>query len=181
MYTLQVCCKESLLENNFLLDNLIQSRCRDPWPESVSEVSAECNSPHISSNINVMGKLSSPTREICNSLSLSTLKWWLTALQEQDKAASEWLCKAPLVIQSHAIFDPVKKAKVKAVHKVRNKDLILPLRSIITSSVKFLLCSNGTSRTVPANRERNRQFRWNGTLVEVVDLLWSYVPCGRLE
>ena len=26
-------------------------------------------------------------------------------------------------VMSHAFFDPVKKAKVKAVHKVRNKDL----------------------------------------------------------
>ena len=30
-------------------------------------------------------------------------------------------------MQSNAIFDPVKKAKVKAVHKVPNKDLVLPL------------------------------------------------------
>ena len=36
-------------------------------------------------------------------------------------------CNEPVLIQSHAYFDPVKKAKVKAVHKVRNKDLVLPL------------------------------------------------------
>ena len=45
----------------------------------------------------------------------------------QEKAASEWLCNEPLLIQSHAFFDPVKEAKVKAVHKVRNKDLVLPI------------------------------------------------------
>ena len=33
----------------------------------------------------------------------------------------------PLLIQFHAFFNPVKKAKVKAVHKVWNKDLVLPL------------------------------------------------------
>ena len=30
-------------------------------------------------------------------------------------------------ICTHAYFDPVKKAKLKAVHKVRNKDLVLSL------------------------------------------------------
>ena len=44
------------------------------------------------------------------------------------------------------------------MHKVRKKDL--------------LLCLNGTSGTVRASRER---------LAEVVDLLWSSVPCGRLK
>ena len=46
---------------------------------------------------------------------------------QQQKAATEWLCNEPLLIQSHAFFDPVKKAKVKAVQKVRNKDLVPPL------------------------------------------------------
>ena len=39
---------------------------------------------------------------------------------------NEWLCNEQLLIQSHAYFDPVKKAKVKAVHKIRNKDLVFP-------------------------------------------------------
>ena len=66
--------------------------------------------------------------KFCNSLSLSTQKWVMTDYPpRQQKAASEWLCNEPLLIQSHAFFDPVKKAKVKAVHKVRNKDLVLPL------------------------------------------------------
>ena len=56
-----------------------------------------------------------------------TEKWWLTALHGHEKAASEWLCNEPLLIQFHAFFNPVKKAKVKAVQKVRNKDLVLPL------------------------------------------------------
>ena len=42
-------------------------------------------------------------------------EWWLTALHRQEKAASEWLCNEPLLIQTHAYFDPVKKAKVKTV------------------------------------------------------------------
>ena len=99
-----------------------------PWPESVSEVSAESEFPVCLIKINVMAEVSSPTREICNSLSLSTQKWVMTDCPpRQEKAASEWLCNEPLLIQSHAFFDPVKKAKVKTVHKVRNKDLVLPL------------------------------------------------------
>ena len=58
-----------------------------------------------------MAEVSSPTREICNSLSLSTQKWVMTDCPpRQEKAASEWLCNEPLLIQSHAFFDPVKKA-----------------------------------------------------------------------
>ena len=49
------------------------------------------------------------------------------ALHGQKRAASEWLSNEQLLIQSDAYFDPAKKAKVKAVHKVRNKDLVLPL------------------------------------------------------
>ena len=41
-----------------------------PWPESVSEVSAECEFPARLIKINVMDELSSPTREISNSLKL---------------------------------------------------------------------------------------------------------------
>ena len=44
------------------------------WPESVSEVSDECEFPAHLIKINVMTELRSPTREICNSLSLSTQK-----------------------------------------------------------------------------------------------------------
>ena len=44
------------------------------------------------------------------------------------------------------------------MHKVRNKDL--------------LMCLDSISGTVPASRER---------LAEIVDLLWSSVPLGRLE
>ena len=96
-------------------------------------------------------------------------KWWLTALHGQDKAASEWLCNEPLLIQSHAFFDPVKKAKVKAVHKVRNKDLVLPL----VLGLHFW-DSSGKPRTKPTVSMKRQA-------TEVVDLLWSYVPCGRLE
>ncbi|CAH3030575.1 unnamed protein product [Porites evermanni] len=51
----------------------------------------------------------------------------LTAPHGQEKAASERPCNEPLLIQSHAFFDPLKKAKMKAVHKIRNKDLVHPL------------------------------------------------------
>ena len=96
-------------------------------------------------------------------------KWWLTAHHGQDKAASEWLCNEPLLIQSHAFFDPVKKAKVKAVNKVRNKDLVLPL----VLGLHFW-DSSGKPRTKPTVSMKRQA-------TEVVDLLWSYVPCGRLE
>ena len=48
-------------------------------------------------------------------------------LPRARESSQPWLCNEPLLIQSHAYFDPVKKAKVKAVDKVRNKDLVLPL------------------------------------------------------
>ena len=82
-----------------------------PWPESVSEVSTECEFPARLIKIHAMAEVSSPTIEICNSLSLSTQKWMMTDCPpRQEKAASEWLCYPPLLIQSHAFFDPVKKA-----------------------------------------------------------------------
>ena len=59
----------------------------------------------------------------CNSLSLSTQKWVMTDCPpRQKKAASEWLCNEPL-----SLIQWRKPTKVKAVHKVRNKDLVLPL------------------------------------------------------
>ena len=127
-----------------------------PWPESVSEVSAECEFPARLIKISVMDELSSPTRDIGNSLSLSTQKWVMPDCLPRARESNQrlWLCNEPLLIQSHAFFDPVKEAKVmKAVHKVRNKDL-----------VPFLLCLDDTSGTVTARREHNRQFRWNGRL-----------------
>ena len=93
-----------------------------PWPESVSEVSAECEFP-AKIKISVMAEVSSPTREICNSLSLSTQKWVMTDCPpRQKKAASEWLCNEPL-----SLIQWRKPTKLKAVHKVRNKDLVLAL------------------------------------------------------
>ena len=100
-----------------------------PWPESVSEVSAECEFPVCLIKINVMAEVSSPTREICNSLSLSTQKWVMTDCPlRQEKAASEDF------VTSRCSSNPTlsliqwrKPTKVKAVHKVRNKDLVLPL------------------------------------------------------
>ena len=82
------------------------------WPESVSEVSAECEFP-AKIKINVMAEVSSPTREICNSLSLSTQKWVMNdCTPRQKKAASEWLCNEPL-----SLIQCRKPTKVKAVHK----------------------------------------------------------------
>ena len=93
-----------------------------PLPESVSEVSAECEF-QAKIKINVMAEESSTTREICNSLSLSTQKWVMTDCPPwQEKAASEWLCNEPL-----SLIQWRKPTKVKAVHKIRNKDLVLPL------------------------------------------------------
>ena len=100
-----------------------------PWPESVSEVSAECEFPVCLIKINVMAEVSSPTREICNSLSLSTQKWVMTDCPPwQEKAASEDF------VTSRCSSNPTlsliqwrKPTKVKAVHKVRNKDLVLPV------------------------------------------------------
>ena len=94
-----------------------------PSPESVSEVSTECEFPVRLIKINVMAEVSSPTREICNSLSLSTQKWVMTDCSpRQEKASSEWLCHEPL-----SLIQWRKPTKVKDVHKVRNKDLVLPL------------------------------------------------------
>ena len=50
----------------------------------------------------------------------------LPSTSKKKQPANEFVMSR-LLIQSHAYFDPVKKAKVKAVHKVRNKDLVLPL------------------------------------------------------
>ena len=63
----------------------------------------------------------------------------------------------------------MKKAKVKAVHNVRNMDLVLPLElgwHFWDSSSKL--------RTKPVVSMKLQA-------TEVVDLLWSYVSCGRLE
>ena len=99
-----------------------------PWPESVSEVSTECEFPARLIKIHSMAEVSSPTREICNSLSLSTQKWVMTDCPPwQEKAASEDF------VTSRCSSNPTlsliqwrKPTKVKAVHKVRNKDLVLP-------------------------------------------------------
>ena len=74
-----------------------------------------------------------------------------------------------MLVKSRAFFDPVKKAKVKAVHKVRNMDLVLPLEL-----GWHFWDSSGKLRTKPAVSMKLQA-------TEVVDLLWSYVPCGRLE
>ena len=48
-----------------------------------------------------MAEVSSPTREICNSLSLSTQKWVMTDCPpRQEKVASEWLCNEPRFLWS---------------------------------------------------------------------------------
>ena len=57
----------------------------------------------------------------------------------------------------------------KAVNKVRNKDLVLPL----VLGLHFW-DSSGKPRTKPTVSMKRQA-------TEVVDLLWSYVPCGRLE
>ena len=100
-----------------------------PWPESVSEVSAECEFPVCLIKINVMAEVSSPTREICNSLSLSTQKWVMTDCPlRQEKAASEDFVTSRCSSNPTLSFIQWRKpTKVKAVHKVRNKDLVLPL------------------------------------------------------
>ena len=142
-----------------------------PWPESVSEVSAECEFPVCLIKINVMAEVSSPTREICNSLSLSTQKWVMTDCPlRQEKAASEDF------VTSRCSSNPTlsliqwrKPTKVKAVHKVRNKDLVLP----IVLGWQFW-DSSGKPRTRPAVSMKRQA-------TEVEDLLWSHVPCGRLE
>ena len=136
-----------------------------PSPESVSEVSTECEFPVRLIKINVMAEVSSPTREICNSLSLSTQKWVMTDCSpRQEKAASEWLCNELL-----SLIQWRKPTKVKDVHKVHNKDLVLPL----VLGWHFW-DSSGKRSTLPAVSMKRQ-----GT--EVVDLLWRYVPCGRLE
>ena len=67
-----------------------------------------------------MAEVSSPTRENCDSVSLSTQKWVMTDCPpRQEKAASEWLCNEPL-----SLIQWRKPTKMKAVHKVRNKDLV---------------------------------------------------------
>ena len=77
-----------------------------------------------------MDELSSPTREICNSAKLVHAEMsddWLPSTGKRKQPATVTLYNEPLLIQSHAFFDPVREAKVKAVHKVRNKDLVLPI------------------------------------------------------
>ena len=132
-----------------------------PWPESFSEVSAECEFPVCLIKINVMAEVSSRTREICNSLSLSTQKWVMTSV---DFVTSR--CSANPTL---SLIQWRKPTKVKAVHKVRNKDLVLP----IVLGWQFW-DSSGKPRTWPA-------VSMTGQPTEVEDLLWSYVPCGRLE
>ena len=58
---------------------------------------------------------------------------------------------------------------MKAVHKVRNKDLVLTL----VLGWHFW-DSFGKPRTKPAVSMKQQA-------TEVVDLLWSYVACGRLD
>lgn len=82
------------------------------------------NSPHISSNINATAELS----EFTNGRDLQLAKFvhievlsdnWLAA-----KASGISLCSLQFHFNN---LDPVKTSKLMPVHKVRNKDLVLPL------------------------------------------------------
>ena len=52
----------------------------------------------------------------------------LVLTEKSDTSVSEWLCNEPLLIQSHfsTLWSREERAKLKTVHKVRNKDLLPP-------------------------------------------------------
>ena len=127
MYTLLVCWIDSPLENNFLLDITLYraSMIRNQLPKFQLNV----NSPHISLNINEITELSSPTTEICNSLSLSSQKKVMPdCLPRASESSLRMICNEPLLIEFHLrlLWSREERAKPKTVHKVRNKDLVLP-------------------------------------------------------
>ena len=98
------------------------------WPESVWEVSTECEFAARLIKINVMAEVSSPTREICNSLNLSTQKWVMTDCPlKRNQPANNFVMSRWPSNPTLSLIQWRKSTKVKAVHKVRNKDLVLPL------------------------------------------------------
>ena len=98
-------------------------------------------------------------------------EWWLTALHGKRKQPAN--CNFVMIRCSSnptlSLIQWRKPTKVKTVHKVRNKDLVLPLEL-----GWHFWESSGKRRTLRAVSMKRQ-----GT--EVVNLLWSYVPCGRLE
>ena len=117
MCTLQVCWIESPPHENSVFLFLFFA--------GQLNVNQHCvNSPHISSNINATAELS----EFTNGGDLQLAKFvhievlsdnWLAA-----KASGISLCSLQFHFNN---LDPVKTSKLMAVHKVRNKDLVLPL------------------------------------------------------
>ena len=97
-------------------------------------------------------------------------EWWLTALHGKRKQpANDFVMSRCSSNPTLSLIQWRKPTKVKTVHKVRNKDLVLPLML-----GWHFWDRTGKRRTLPAVSIKRQ-----GT--EVVDLLWSYVPCGRLE
>ena len=87
------------------------------------------NSSHISTNINAMAELFRFTnKRDLQLVNLSTKKWWMTARQRKCKQpANDFVMTLRSSNSTSEYFDPMKKAQLKALRKVRNKDLVLPL------------------------------------------------------
>ena len=83
----------------------------------------------------------------------------LQARSKGKQAANDFVVSRCSSTPTSDFFDPLKKTKLKsfkdlrAVRKVRNKDLVLPLRMD-----RDVLCSDGTSRTVSSDVVAERVF-----------------------
>ena len=91
------------------------------------------NSPHVSNQNQCNGRTKFTNErdvQLAKLLHAEIGDDWLPSTGKRKQPANDYFdvpADEPLPIQSHAFFDSVKKAKVKTVHKVRNKDLVLPL------------------------------------------------------
>ena len=113
------------IENSFLLDNLILC-FHVPESAALSWIWIPRTSHQIS--MQRPNCLRSPRREICNSLSLSTQKWWLTARQSKWKQpANDFMSLYSLQFHLRLPWSSEHSQQAHGCSKVRDNDLVFPL------------------------------------------------------